>query len=110
MNKRQEESVMSAWSKAGLFVGGVLFGTAGVKILGSKDAKKAYTHTTAAVLRAKESVMTTATTIRENADDILADAKAINEKRVAEACAEDIADISDEADAADGVNPEAAAV
>ncbi|MCC8045526.1 MAG: DUF6110 family protein, partial [Clostridiales bacterium] len=31
---------MSGWSKAGLFVGGVLFGTAGVKILGSKDAKK----------------------------------------------------------------------
>ena len=28
--------------KAALFAGGVLFGTAGVKILGSKDAKKAY--------------------------------------------------------------------
>ncbi|MCD8123776.1 MAG: DUF6110 family protein [Lachnospiraceae bacterium] len=96
---------MSAWSKAGLFVGGVLFGTAGVKILGSKDAKKAYTHTTAAVLRAKESVMTTATTIRENADDILADAKAINEKRAAEACAEEIPDASD----AFGEAPEAAA-
>ncbi|MCD8073485.1 MAG: DUF6110 family protein [Lachnospiraceae bacterium] len=101
---------MSAWSKAGLFVGGVLFGTAGVKILGSKDAKKAYTHTVAAALRAKESVMTTATTIRENADDILADAKVINEKRAAEACAEEIPDSSDEADAVGGVNPEAAAV
>ncbi len=86
---------MSAWSKAGLFFGGVLFGTAGVKVLASKDAKKVYTHTTAAVLRAKESVMTTATTIRENADDILADAKAINEKRATEEC-EDIPDISDE--------------
>ncbi|MCD8330559.1 MAG: DUF6110 family protein [Lachnospiraceae bacterium] len=96
---------MSAWSKAGLFVGGVLFGTAGVKILGIKDAKKAYTHTTAAVLRTKESVMTTATTIRENADDILADAKAINEKRAAEACAEEISDASD----AFGEAPEAAA-
>ena len=86
---------MSAWSKAGLFFGGVLFGTAGVKVLASKDAKKVYTHTTAAVLRAKESVMTTATTISENADDILADAKAINEKRAAEEC-EEIPDISDE--------------
>ena len=42
------------WDKIGLFAGGVLFGTAGVKILSSKDAKKAYTHSTAAVLRAKE--------------------------------------------------------
>ena len=54
------------WDKIGLFAGGVLFGTAGVKILSSKDAKKAYTHATAAVLRAKECVMTTATTIKEN--------------------------------------------
>ncbi len=69
------------WDKIALFLGGVLFGTAGVKILSSKDAKKAYTHVTAAVLRAKESVMTTATTVRENADDILADAKDINEQR-----------------------------
>lgn len=68
----------------GIFAGGVLFGTAGIKILSSKDAKRVYTHTTAAALRAKESVMTTVTTIRENADDILADAKGINEKRAAE--------------------------
>ena len=37
----------------GLFAAGVLFGTAGLKILSSKDAKKVYSHTTAAVLRAK---------------------------------------------------------
>ena len=67
--------------KLGLFAGGVLFGTAGLKILSSKDAKKFYTHTTAAVLRAKESVMTAVTTVRENAEDILADAKDINEQR-----------------------------
>ena len=69
------------WKKFGAFAGGVLFGTAGLKILSSKDAKKLYTHTTAAVLRAKECVMTTATNIRENAEDILADAKQINENR-----------------------------
>ena len=28
--------------KLGLFAGGVLFGTAGLKILGSDDAKRAY--------------------------------------------------------------------
>ena len=80
----------SLWKNIGLFAGGVLFGTAGISILGSKDAKKVYTHTTAAVLRGKEAVMKTATTIRENCDDILVDAKAINEERAAadEACIE----------------------
>ena len=42
------------FAKLGLFAAGVLFGTAGIKLLSSKDAKKAYTHTTAAILRAKE--------------------------------------------------------
>ena len=53
--------------KIGMFGAGVLFGTVGLKILGSKDAQKLYAHTTAAVLRAKDSVMKTVTTIRENA-------------------------------------------
>ena len=52
--------------KLAMFAAGVLFGTAGIKLLSSKDAKKAYTHTTAAVLRAKDSVMKTVTTAREN--------------------------------------------
>ena len=43
--------------KLGIFAGGVLFGTAGIKILSSKDAKKVYTNCTAAVLRAKECVL-----------------------------------------------------
>jgi hypothetical protein len=81
--------------KAVIFAGGVLFGTAGMKILGSKDAKKVYTETAAAALRAKDCVMETADRVRENADDILADAKEINEKRAAEAEAE----IEDEAEA-----------
>lgn len=75
---------MIDFKKLGIFAGGVLFGTAGIKILSSKDAKKAYTHTTAAVLRAKDCVMTTATNIKENAEDILADAKDINDQRNAE--------------------------
>ena len=41
-------------AKTGIFAAGVLFGTAGIKILSSKDAKKFYTNCTAAVLRAKE--------------------------------------------------------
>lgn len=67
--------------KIGLFLGGVLFGTAGVKVLGSDDAKKLYVNCLAAGLRAKDSVMTTATKIQENAEDVLAEAKAVNESR-----------------------------
>lgn len=76
---------MFHWNRIGLFVGGVIFGTAGISILKSDDLKKAYTHCTAAVLRGKESVMKTATTLRENCDDIYADAQDINEKRAREA-------------------------
>ena len=82
--------------KFGLFAAGVLFGTAGIKMLSSKDAKKVYTHTTAAVLRAKDSVMETVTTVRENAEDIYADAKAINEQRAEEAATAVVEDTSKE--------------
>ena len=74
--------------KLGLFAAGVLFGTAGIKVLGSRDAKKVYAHTTAAALRAKEGVMKTVTAVREGAEDVYADAKTINERRAeAEAAA-----------------------
>lgn len=65
----------------GIFAAGFLLGTAGIKLLSSNDAKKVYTHCTAAVLRAKESVMKTAANIQENAGDIYAEAKQINEDR-----------------------------
>lgn len=71
--------------KTGIFAAGVLFGTAGIKVLSSKDAKKVYTNCTAAVLRAKEYVMKTATSVQENAEDIYAEAQQINEQRNAEA-------------------------
>lgn len=69
------------WKKIGLFVGGMLTGSYGIKILSGRDAKKAYTHTTAAVLRMKDAVMKDVATIRENAEDIAAAAKDINEER-----------------------------
>ena len=75
--------------KIGLFASGVLFGTAGVKVLGSKDAKKFYINCLAPGLRAKDCVMTTATNIQENAEDILAEAKEINEQRNKEEVFED---------------------
>ncbi len=73
--------------KLGIFAGGLLFGTAGLKVLTSKDAKKAYTSCTAAVLRAKDCVMQTVTTVQENAEDILSEAKQINEDRAADEAA-----------------------
>ena len=79
----------SVLKKLGVFAGGVLFGTAGIRVLSSKDAKKVYTGCTAAVLRAKDCVMKTASTVQENAEDILAEAKQINEARGYESFGED---------------------
>lgn len=104
--------------KIGIFAGGVLFGTAGVKVLGSSDAKKVYVNCLAAGLRAKDSVMTTATNIQENAEDILAEAKEINRQRGEEVFADqeesdwEMEDMSDEdggAEAAAGVRKAAGA-
>ncbi len=75
---------MTTTGKIALFVGGTLFGSYGFKLLGSKDAKKVYTHTTAAVLRCKDQVMRDVESMQENCSDILADAKAINEAKAAE--------------------------
>ena len=74
---------MSLYNKLALFVGGALFGSVGIKLLSSKDAKKAYVHATAAGLRMKDYVMETVTTVQENASDILASAKDLNEERAA---------------------------
>lgn len=82
--------------KIGLFAAGVLFGTAGIKILSSKDVRKVYAHTTAAALRAKENVMTTVTAVREGANDIYAEAKAINDQRAEAEAAAVVEDASSE--------------
>lgn len=85
---------MTIYRKLALFLGGALFGSAGVKILSSRDAKKVYTHATAAVLRMQDSVMRTVDTLQENCADILADARDINEQRAA--CEETVEDGSAE--------------
>ena len=63
----------------------MVFGTAGIKILASDDAKKFYANCTAAVLRAKSCVMKVVTSVQENAEDIYAEAQQINEEREAKA-------------------------
>ncbi len=79
---------MHKYTRMACFVGGALFGSVGIKLLTSKDAKKIYTHATAAGLRMKDSVMETVTTVQENAGDILAAAKDLNEERAAKEAAE----------------------
>lgn len=95
---------MSIIGKCALFVGGMVFSTAGVKLLTGKTAKCVYTHTTAAVLRGKDCVLEGVTKLREGCGDILADAKDINEKKAAEeeTCEDMIEDtVGENADAAD---------
>ena len=74
---------MGVYSKLACFVGGALFGSVGIKLLSSKDAKNAYVHATAAGLRMKDCLMETVTTVQENAADILASAKDLNDERAA---------------------------
>lgn len=89
------------WKKTGLFAAGVAFGTAGIKILSSDDAKNVYSNCTAAVLRAKDCVMNVVSSVQENAEDIYAEAQQINEDReaaeeVVEDTAEDTTDFREE--------------
>ena len=94
--------------KTGFFAAGVLFGTAGIKASSSKDAKKLYTNATAAVLRAKECVMDTVTTVQENAEDIYEEAKQINEDRAAaEEEMEAYAEADDDEEATEEVSEDA---
>ena len=74
---------MNIYTRLACFAGGALFGSFGLKLLTSKDAKKVYIHATAAGLRMKDCVMGTVTAVQENAADIVASAKDLNEQRAA---------------------------
>ena len=83
------------WKKPGLFAAGVAFGTAGIKILTSNDAKKLYTNCTAAVLRAKSCVMKTATSVQEYRV-AEAEAEVVDDFCETEETAEDTAEATEE--------------
>ena len=88
-----------SYSKLACFVGGALFGSVGIKLLTSKDAKNIYIKATAAGLRAKDSVMETVTTAQEEVADIVAAARDLNEAAAAEeAAAQAQAQVTEEAD------------
>ncbi|MBQ9632434.1 MAG: hypothetical protein IJV04_05930 [Lachnospiraceae bacterium] len=85
-----------SYKKAGLFALGTLFGSVGIRLLSSKDAKKVYAHCTAAVLRARSDIMDQVTALQENCNDIYEEAKQINEE-LAEEEAEEIIEGEEEA-------------
>ena len=61
-----------------------LFGTAGIKILASDDAKNSM-QTALQLFCVKSCVMKVVTSVQENAEDIYAEAQQINEEREAKA-------------------------
>ena len=67
------------------FIGGVAFGTLGLKVLASKQAKKFYSKTIATGYKAKDSIDETISNIKQHADDVLADAGDIYEAEKKEA-------------------------
>ena len=80
------------WFGCRMMAYGFLIGTAGVKLLSGRTAKKAYTHVTAAALRCYDDAAKSYEVLKENCGDILADAKDINREIAAEKEAEMIED------------------
>ncbi|VTX73956.1 DUF6110 family protein [Gemella haemolysans] len=70
----------AALKTPGVFAGGVAFGTFGLKLLASKDAKKGYSVVLSKLYKAKDGVEGTVSNIKQHADDIVADAKDLYEK------------------------------
>ena len=100
---------MFGWKNARCIAYGLLLGTAGVRILTSQDAKKVYTHVTAAALRCVDEVTRTATALRENCGDIAAEARQMNEERAALARSREIEDAKAVLAAAEAESAQAAA-
>ena len=72
------------WKKVGIFASGVLLEQLESKRFQARMLRTCTQIVQQAVLRAKDCVMKTATNIQENAEDIYAEAKNINEERAAE--------------------------
>ncbi len=68
------------WLRTRFIAYGFLLGTAGVKILTSREAKKLYTKTAALGMRCADDVLQTVQELRENCEDIIEDARVINDE------------------------------
>lgn len=69
------------WRTLGLFLGGVVAGVVGSKLIQSKEAKGLLVKTTAAALRAKDAALESGIEVQAAAEDIIAEAKEVNRKR-----------------------------
>ena len=58
-----------------VFLSGVAFGTLGLKLLTSKEAKKGYATVLAKTYKAKDGIDNMVSAVKQHADDIVADAK-----------------------------------
>ena len=80
------------WNKWSWLGCGFLLGSAGLRMLKSDDAKKVYTHVTAAAMRCRDDALEQYHLLQENAADIVADAEEINRVRAEEKEAQRIED------------------
>ncbi|MDO5142356.1 MAG: DUF6110 family protein [Eubacteriales bacterium] len=86
---------MKHYARLACFVGGTVFGSAGIRLLTSKEAKKVYTRVVALGLRVKDYVMENVTAVQENAADILAAAQDLNDAADAQEAAAQIDDLDE---------------
>ncbi|MCR8968451.1 DUF6110 family protein [Facklamia sp. 7083-14-GEN3] len=66
---------------SGLFLGGALFGTLGLKVLTSKKAKEKYAEMIASSYQFKDELDASVSSIKQHTDDVLADAQEIYQAR-----------------------------
>lgn len=86
------------WNHAGIFVGGMLFATKGIELLKTKQAHKLFVDATALGLKARDEVMKNVTAVKEEAEDIVAEAVIRNKiNEITEAAPEVIEDKSEKA-------------
>ncbi|GGK43596.1 hypothetical protein GCM10008955_41690 [Deinococcus malanensis] len=76
------------------FLGGLLVGTVGLKLLGSRDAKRLYAHLIAEGMKIKDTLDTSVEGVRASYDDVMADARSIYEKDRSEQKRREYADLS----------------
>nr|WP_228099293.1 DUF6110 family protein [Granulicatella sp. 19428wC4_WM01] len=72
--------VTKVLKKSSVFLGGVAFGSAGLKLLASRDAKKVYAKVLATSYKMKDGLDATVSCVKQHADDVLQDAKYMYEQ------------------------------
>ena len=71
-------NVAKVAKKSSLFLGGVAFGTLGLKVLASKEAKKGYSK--ALAYKLKDGLDASVSVVKQHGDDVLQDAKYLYEQ------------------------------